>query len=130
VGTIEYGGTLVCSLNVSNLERSIAWYRDGLGFTEIYRMPEYGWCELRSPIPNVSVGLQQVDTGFGEGGATLSFTVADVAEARRHLESLGARFKGDTVVIPGDNGVKLANFLDPDGNPLTLAQPNRPVAVR
>jgi catechol 2,3-dioxygenase-like lactoylglutathione lyase family enzyme len=34
---IEYRGTLVCSINVCDLDRSVRWYRDGLGFGEIYR---------------------------------------------------------------------------------------------
>jgi catechol 2,3-dioxygenase-like lactoylglutathione lyase family enzyme len=126
---IEYGGTLVCSVNVSNLQRSIAWYRDALGFAEVYTMAEYGWCELRTPIANITIGLQQAESGFGEGGATLAFRVDDLDAARAHLESMGTRFLGDIVVIPGDNGVRLANFVDPDGNPLTLAQPNKPVPV-
>jgi hypothetical protein len=25
---VEYGGTLVCSINVSDLDRSVRWYRD------------------------------------------------------------------------------------------------------
>ena len=50
---IEYRGTLVCSINVSDLDRSVRWYRDGLGFEEIYRMEDYGWCEMRSPIDGV-----------------------------------------------------------------------------
>lgn len=125
---IDYQGTLVCSINVSDLDRSVTWYRDGLGFEEIYRMPEWGWCEMRSPVDGVTLGLQQVEAGFGPGGATLAFAVADVEAARRHLEAVGARFEGDIVVIPGDNGVKLANFFDPDGNPLTLAESTLPTS--
>ncbi len=125
-GKISYQGTLVCSINVSDLDRSIAWYHDGLGFEEVYRMAEYGWCEMRSPVDGVTIGLQRAESGFGPGGATLAFAVSDVSGARKHLESLGARFDGDTVVIPGDNGVRLANFFDPDGNPLTLAEPMQP----
>jgi catechol 2,3-dioxygenase-like lactoylglutathione lyase family enzyme len=37
---IEYRGTLVCSINVPDLDRSVRWYRDGLGFEEIYRMDD------------------------------------------------------------------------------------------
>jgi catechol 2,3-dioxygenase-like lactoylglutathione lyase family enzyme len=37
---IEYRGTLVCSINVSDLDRSVRWYRDGLGFEEIYRLAQ------------------------------------------------------------------------------------------
>lgn len=125
---IDYQGTLVCSINVSDLDRSVTWYRDGLGFEEIYRMPGWGWCEMRSPVDGVTLGLQQAEAGFGPGGATLAFAVADVEAARRHLEAVGARFEGDIVVIPGDNGVKLANFFDPDGNPLTLAESTRPTS--
>jgi CreA protein len=116
---IEYRGTLVCSINVSDLDRSVRWYREGLGFEEIYRMDDYGWCEMRSPIDGVTIGLQRTESGFGPGGATLSFTVADIEAARKHLQSTGARFEGE-------DGVRLANFFDPDGNPLTLAEPNQP----
>jgi catechol 2,3-dioxygenase-like lactoylglutathione lyase family enzyme len=123
---IEYRGTLVCSINVSDLDQSVRWYREGLGFEEIYRMDDYGWCEMRSPVGGVTIGLQRAESGFGPGGATLSFTVADIEAARKHLQATGARFDGDIVVIPGEDGVRLANFFDPDGNPLTLAEPNQP----
>jgi catechol 2,3-dioxygenase-like lactoylglutathione lyase family enzyme len=123
---INFQGTLVCSIGVSDLDRSIGWYRDVLGLEEIYRMAEYGWCEMRSPVDGVTIGLQRAESGYGPGGATLSFAVSDVEAARKHLETLGAKFDGDIVVIPGDEGVKLLNFFDPDGNPLTLAQPNQP----
>lgn len=130
-GKISYQGALVCSISVSDLDRSIAWYRDAMGFEEVYRMADYGWCEMRTPVEGVTVGLQRSESGFGpDGGASLAFRVSDVAAARKHLESVGTRFDGDIVVIPGDNGVKLANFFDPDGNALTLAEPNRPVEAR
>jgi hypothetical protein len=32
-------------------------------------------------------------------------------------------------VIPGEDGVRVANSFDPDGNPLTLAQPNQPASA-
>ena len=84
---------------------------------------------MRSPIDGVTIGLQRSDSGFGPGGATLTFTVSDIEGARKHLESKGAQFVGDIVVIPGENGVRLANFFDPDGNPLTLAEPTQPAQV-
>ena len=120
---INYQGALVCSIGVSDLDRSIRWYRDGLGFEEIYRLAEYGWCEMRTPVEGVTLGLQQSESVAGQGGATLNFRVSNIEGARKHLESIGARLDGDIVVIPGENGVKLAAFFDPDGNPLTLAEP-------
>jgi CreA protein len=125
VSKIEYGGTLVCSINVSDLDRSVRWYERGLGFEEIYRMNDYGWCEMRSPVDGVTIGLQRTESGFGPRGATLAFRVEDIEAAREHLQSIGARFDGDIVVIPGEDGVRLANFFDSDGNPLTLAEPNQ-----
>jgi predicted enzyme related to lactoylglutathione lyase len=80
---------------------------------------------MRSPIDGVTIGLQRTESGLGPGGANLSFTVADIEAARKHLQSTGARFDGDIVVIPREDGVRLANFVDPDGNPLTLAEPNQ-----
>lgn len=88
-------------------------------------MSDYGWCEMRSPVDGVTIGLQRAESGFGPGGATLAFRVADIEAAREQLQSTGARFGGDTVVIRGEAGVRLANFFDPDGNPLTLAEPSR-----
>ena len=32
----------------------------------------------------------------------------------------------DRSVRPGEDGVRLANLFEPDGNPLTLAEPNQP----
>jgi catechol 2,3-dioxygenase-like lactoylglutathione lyase family enzyme len=99
VSKIEYRGTLVSIISVSDPDRSVRWYRDGLGFEEISRMNEHGWCEMRSPVDGVTIGLERTESGFGPGSATLAFRVADIEAARQHLESTGARFDGDIVVI-------------------------------
>jgi CreA protein len=49
-----------------------------------------------------------------------TFTVKDIDAARAHLESVGARFDGDTYQI--HDMVKLATFYDPDGNAWMLAE--------
>ena len=36
----------VISVGVSDYDRSLAWYRDVLGFELEYELKEYGWCEL------------------------------------------------------------------------------------
>jgi len=36
MGRIEYRGTLVRSINVSDLDRSVWWYQEGLRFEEIH----------------------------------------------------------------------------------------------
>ena len=49
-----------------------------------------------------------------------TFAVKDIDAARKHLESLGTKFDGDTYAI--EDMVKLATFYDLDGNAWMLAQ--------
>jgi CreA protein len=114
-----YDGHLVISVGVSDLDRSIEWYREMLGFEVVYKLEEHGWCEVQSPIEGVTLGLGQVETPDVKGN-TPTWGVADIDAARESLESKGVRFDGETQDISGM--VKLATFYDPDGNPFMLAQ--------
>ena len=119
-GTLGYDGGLTCSMQVSDLGRSIAWYGEVLGFELLYKMDEMAWCEMQSPVARVHVGLSQVESPEVEGGATLTWGVTDIATARAELESKDVRFDGETMTIPGM--VSLATFFDPDGNKHMLYQ--------
>ena len=81
---------------------------------------EYGWAEIETPVPGLSIGLGQVEDVGGQGAITPTFRVVDIDAARRHLEGSGVRFDGETSEVPGM--VRLATFYDPDGNPWMLAQ--------
>ena len=118
--SLGYDGGLTCALNVTDLDKSLAWYQDVLGFKLLYKMDEMGWCELASCVERVNVGLSQVEEAGGTGGATLTFGVTDIDAARRQLEGNDVRFDGPTQTIEGM--VKLATFYDPDGNALMLYQ--------
>ena len=117
---LGYKGDLTCAMSVSDMKASITWYQDVLGFKLLYQLEEMGWCELASPVAQVSVGLSQVEKPEVKGGATLTFGVVDIEAARRRMEAKKVRFDGPTYVIEGM--VKLATFYDPDGNKLMLAQ--------
>jgi catechol 2,3-dioxygenase-like lactoylglutathione lyase family enzyme len=110
---------IVISVNVSDLDRSIAWWGEVLGFEPTYVMKEYGWCELGTSIAGVGLGLGQVEE-VKIGGTTPTFGVSDIDAARGHMESRGVRFDGDTYEIEGQ--VKLCTFYDPDENPFMLAE--------
>jgi CreA protein len=110
---------IVISVNVSDLDRSIAWWGEMLGFEPSYVMKEYGWCELLTSIEGVGLGLGQVEE-VKIGATTPTFGVSDIEAARGHMESRGATFDGDTYEIEGQ--VKLCTFYDPDGNPFMLAE--------
>jgi predicted enzyme related to lactoylglutathione lyase len=117
---LGWDGGLTAALSVNDVDRAIAWYRDVLGFEVLYHMEEMGWCELKSPVARVNVGLSQTENRAGKGGAVLTFGVKDIDKARAQLEAADVRFDGETQTIP--EMVRLATFFDPDGNTLMLYQ--------
>ena len=54
---IDYDGGLTCSMGVTDLDRGIAWYRDVLGFELLYRLEDIAWCELKTGVERVNIGL-------------------------------------------------------------------------
>src|SRR4051812_7933434 len=91
-----YTDALTCALGVSDFARSLDWYQRVLGFEPMYVLDDYGWAELRTAIPGVTVGIGQSEEVYAKGGATLTFGVVDIDAARTRLEGLGVRFDGET----------------------------------
>lgn len=117
----SYNGTITLSSSVKDLDASIAWFRNMLGFEEMFKVAEAGWAEVSTPADSVSIGLDQTDADVeGSGGSVPVFGVVDIDAARAELEAKGVEFAGDTVELPGM--VKLATFFDPDGNRYMFAQ--------
>ena len=115
----DYDGTLTLSTPVRDLDASLAWFADNLGFEARFKAPEVGWAELNTPTEGVTIGLNQGDEATGTG-TTPVIGVRDIDAARAELEAKGVPFEGETVEIPGM--VKLATFLDPDGNRYMFAE--------
>lgn len=118
--TIGYDGGLTCSIGVSSLDRSIPWYRDVLGFELLYRLEQIAWCELKTGVDKVNVGLSEVESPGGKGGATLTFGVTDIEAAKAELDRHGIRQDGPIQDIP--DMVSLLTFYDPDDNALMFYQ--------
>ena len=111
----NFDGGLTCGLNVTDIKVSMTWYQEVLGFELLYYMKNLGWCELKSPVDKVNVGLSQVEKMPSDGGnAVLTWGVKDIESARSELEERGVKFDGDIRNIEGM--VKLATFYDIDGN--------------
>ena len=116
----KYRGDLTCAIQVSDLNKASAWFRDQLGFEELFRHEEGGWCEVKTSTPGVSIGFSQVENPEVGKGTTLVFGVEDIEATRSELEQKGVRFEGDIIDIPGL--VRLTTFLDPDGNKFMFSQ--------
>lgn len=116
---IKFNGGLTISTPVSDLDQAIDWYKKVLGFELQYRMDDIGWCEVVSPVANVTVGLSVVEKP-NPGGATPTFGVKDINAARASLEANGVRIDGDIMTI--DKLVSLLTFYDVDDNALMFYQ--------
>lgn len=113
---------LQCVLTVANAEAAAEWYGRMLGCRVLTTIPEFGWIELTSPVPGVSLGLSEIPTPGVTGGAVLDFRVNDLERTRELLDRDGttppARMRG----VAG-----VARFLeaqDIDGNRLMFYQPD------
>ena len=117
---IRYDGGLTCALGVTSLDRSIAWYREVLGFELLYRLEDMAWCELSTGVARVNLGLSEVEEAGGKGGATLTFGVEDIEAAKAELDARGVRHDAPIQDIP--EMVRLLTFFDPDDNALMFYQ--------
>lgn len=102
--------------HVSDMEKSIAFYRDTLGFP--LKSRDY---VARFSIDGVLFELVPNPPGAalpGTGNARLSLGVTDIQQAARDLNARGVA----TTPVKAEPGGLLAYFKDPDGNELCLWQ--------
>jgi len=114
-------------LGVRDLERSIAFYRDGLGLTLKGRSGEFAFLDGGG----VTVGLRQLlgRTAPGEGPSVeVVFAVDDIDAAHRALDRRGVEFRVEPRIVAGDQ--LAADFRDPDGHVLSIFGPRAPPAAR
>lgn len=117
---LDFVQELTASMGVTDLDRSIAWYGEVLGCELLYRVDEIGWCEMKTHMAGVNIGLSQNQEVVKGGNATNVWSVADIEIAKAHLDAHGVKQDGDIQHIP--DMVKLLTFFDPDGNAMMLAQ--------
>ncbi|WP_170608667.1 VOC family protein [Ruegeria arenilitoris] len=116
---ISLENTITLAISVRDRHLSAEWYSSKLGFELIHHIDEVGWSEMQTKTPGVTLGLGEQSVP-SPGNSVPVFGVADIATARRALESEGVRFDGATETIEGM--VSTATFYDPDENALMLAQ--------
>ena len=57
----EYNENLVISVGVSDMEKAIEWYGEVLGLELVYKLEQYGWCEMSTATRHVTIGLGQTE---------------------------------------------------------------------
>ena len=119
---LDWTAQQIHALEVSDLRRSINWYRKTLGFELALDYVELGWAELSTPNAGIALGLGKPAAGSERrtnGGGSIGLGVRDVEAARAHLVALGVDCD-EIQTIP--DIVELLSFRDPDGNALFLFQ--------
>lgn len=111
---------------VSDLDRSIAFYRDRVGFALDHEIRNE-WMQAAQLTPRGSGCSILLDALAGDGKMpvgsvrALQLVVADAYAAREHLVSNGVDAGEITVIDPRDGGT-LFGFSDPDGNTWVVQQ--------
>jgi catechol 2,3-dioxygenase-like lactoylglutathione lyase family enzyme len=138
-------------VTVSDLSRSIAFYRDLLGFHVAYERGEVtaeymprlvGIPGARLKIAGLDIPGLHLDLieyiepkGAAAAGPTsdvgnvhIGYTVDDARAAYRFLSSAGVRFKSEPVspTMGPNKGGWAVYFVDPDGVTLEMIQPAKP----
>jgi glyoxylase I family protein len=120
-------------LTVTDLDRSVAWYREVLDFQELFSetSSERSAAILRVPDTPAIVGLVQFSRGGGQPFAAqqtgldhLCFSVADRSDLLGWAERLDQHGVAPSGVLEMATG-PIINFKDPDGIALAIAPPPR-----
>lgn len=119
-------------LNVTDLDRSLAFYRDALGFRPLGEGKEEGrrFAFLGQDGELVLTLWQQADGAFAPASAGLhhlAFSAGALEEVRAYeerLKSLGVEFAYEGVVAHGEGSASGGIFFhDPDGTRLEISVP-------
>jgi lactoylglutathione lyase len=112
-------------LMVSDMQRSIEFYRDQLGIPLKFESPD--WTEFQTGATTLALhggGLKREerrDESKYAGTCSIGFNVIDLDKTVAELQAKGVTF----VMPPTDQqgeGIRLAVCLDPDGLPVSFAQ--------
>jgi lactoylglutathione lyase len=115
-------------VNVSDMSRSVAFYRDTLGLPLKFESP--GWSEFQTGATTLALHLIRARVGGEDrapaepraGTCSIGFSVEDLEATHRELAARGAQFVR-APTVQADEGIRLAVSIDPDGLPIAFAEP-------
>jgi methylmalonyl-CoA/ethylmalonyl-CoA epimerase len=105
-------------LTVSDVERSIAFYRDVLGMKLLFQVPNMGFfaCD------GIRLMISGTEKPAEHYGSVIYFKVPDIQQAHKSLSQRGAPFEREPHLVARmpDHELWMAFFRDPDRNLLAL----------
>jgi predicted enzyme related to lactoylglutathione lyase len=115
---IGFSGLATFDIQVRDRSEAIHWFSQVLGFEHLFTEESMNWAEVRSPVDNVTIGIEEIrDRPIRT--SNIDFGVHDIEVARRAIEARGGAFVGETT----DYGpVLIARLRDPSGNMFNLFQ--------
>jgi len=119
MAALNLGSIQHVSINVSNLEQSLAFYEQTLELSRLARPAlsvEGAWLSVGS----CDLHLIVVEGSTPAAGQHFAFGVADLDATRNSLIEAGIQVSDPTSLA---NGASQAFFSDPDGNLLEINQP-------
>jgi lactoylglutathione lyase len=115
-------------VNVSDMGRSVAFYRDTLGLRLKFESP--GWSEFDTGATTLALhgarpaadSPATAKAGPVAGTCSIGFSVTDLNRTYAELRERGARFVMPPTDQPNE-GIRLAVCVDPDGLGVSFAEP-------
>jgi uncharacterized glyoxalase superfamily protein PhnB len=125
--TLDTRGVQI-SLTTKDVETSIAWYRDVLGFAVEYPMERDGKvfaAAMRSGAARIILNQDDGGRGWervkGEGFAITFDTAQDVNAIAAGIKARGGTLHSEPADMPW--GVRMFRVVDPDGYRLSISKP-------
>lgn len=110
------------TLEVSDLERSVDFFRNKIGLSLEFSDAKHGYASFRTPV--ATFGIVQSDEAEGGRHTGFGFMVADLDAVHARLSANGVAFAQPPTKESW--GGYMAIFSDPDGNTYFLDQTNPP----
>jgi uncharacterized protein len=108
------------TLGVSDLAKSVEFYRDKAGFVLQHQMEQFAFFFAGPVILMLNAGLRR-PTGPLTGAMELVIAAESVTAGYQDLKGRGCSFVNEPRPVAGDSWA--ATFTDPDGHWLTLFGP-------
>ncbi|MCB0833934.1 MAG: VOC family protein [Bacteroidetes bacterium] len=116
ISNIKY----VC-VYVSDFEKSLSFYKDGLGLAVTYKEDGFAQFDTDGTILSIEKGGEKSEApkDYRKNGILIQFEVEDLEKAVGTLKSKNVKFTQDITEM--DFG-RIAVIIDPDGNQLQLLE--------